>query len=56
MRRASLADFREAFDLNTLSAVEVLKAIEKPLKKNKGRVRALFRLLRSNRASRTTPS
>ena len=35
-RRASLADFREAFDLNTLSAVEVLKAIEKPLKKNKG--------------------
>ena len=36
VRRASLADFREAFDLNTLSAVEVLKAIEKPLKKNKG--------------------
>ena len=36
MRRASLTDFREAFDLNTLSAVEVLKAIEKPLKKNKG--------------------
>ena len=32
MRRASLADFREAFDLNTLSAVEVLKAIEKPQK------------------------
>ena len=36
VRRASLADFREAFDLNTLSAVEILKAIEKPLKKNKG--------------------
>lgn len=36
VRRASLSDFREAFDLNALSAIEVLKAIEKPIKKNKG--------------------
>lgn len=37
-RRAELVDFRTALDLNVYSAVEAIKALEKPLKKNGGSV------------------
>mmetsp|Transcript_22625 Transcript_22625/g.67883 ORF Transcript_22625/g.67883 Transcript_22625/m.67883 type:complete len:241 (+) Transcript_22625:1800-2522(+) len=37
-RRAALDDFRGAMDLNVYGAVEALKALEKPLKKNGGSV------------------
>jgi len=36
VKRCTLAEFRAASDLNVLSAVEALKALEKPLKKNSG--------------------
>ena len=35
-RRAGLEEFRATMDLNVYSAIEALKALEKPLKKNKG--------------------
>ena len=37
-RRAALDDYRSVMDLNVYSALEALKALEKPIKKHKGSV------------------